>query len=268
MAPTNHCLEAQHMSKSKIDIKVGSGTMTTEVIVPDGKGPFGAVILMVDGAGFRPSQLEIGKRISKLGYLVYIPQLFFRSGTPFDLLPPGTPHDMSKFEGVFGDPALRGKFFTEYYSVAISYDHLREDVDAIFADLKKRTDWNGKVGTTGYCMGGNASLRVAALFGDKIQAAAAFHGGGLVADSPDSPHLRAKDIKAKVYVAGAIEDGSFTDENKKTLIETFAKEHVDAKVETYQARHGFVPTDHSTYDAAAAKRHDAALEAFYAATLQ
>jgi carboxymethylenebutenolidase len=256
------------MTKSSVEIKVGSGTMNTEVIVPEGKGPFGAVILMVDGAGLRASQVEIGERISKLGYLVYVPQLFFRSGSPFDLLPPGTPHDMSHFAGVFTDPALRGKFFTAYYSLAVSYEHLKEDVDAVFAELKKRSDWNGKVGTTGYCMGGNASLRVAALFGDKIQAAASFHGGGLVADGPESPHLRAKDIKAKVYVAGAIEDHSFTDENKATLIETFAKEHVDAKVETYQAKHGFVPTDHPVYDAAAAKRHDEALEALYAATLK
>ncbi len=259
------------MNKSSIDIKVGSGTMKTEVIVPDaskGSGPFGAVFFMVDGAGFRASLVEIGERIAKMGYLVYIPQLFFRSGSPFDLLPAGTPHDMRKFEGVFGDPELRGKFFTEYAQVAISYDHLKEDVDALFAELKKRDDWNGKVGTTGYCMGGNASLRVAALFGDKIAAAASFHGGNIAADSPDSPHLRAKDIKAKVYVAGAIEDSSFTDEQKKTLIDAFAAAHVDAKVETYQAHHGFVPTDHTTHDAAAAKRHDEALEALYAATLK
>jgi carboxymethylenebutenolidase len=255
-------------TKSNVALEVGSGTMNTEIIVPDGKGPFGAVLLCVDGAGFRDSQVEIGERIAKMGYLVYVPQLFFRSGSPFDLLPAGTPHHMSRFEGVFGDPNLRGKFFGEYYQPAISYEHLKEDVDVILAELKKRSDWNGKLGTTGYCMGGNASLRIAALYGDQIAAAASFHGGNIAADAPDSPHLRAKDIKAKVYVAGAIEDGSFTDEHKKTLIEAFEKAHVDAKVETYQAHHGFVPTDHTTYDAAAAKRHDEALEALYAATLR
>ena len=118
-------------------------------------------------------------------------------------------------------------------------------------------------------MGGNASLRIAALFRRPDRPR---RRPSTAATSPpirrDSPHLRAKDMKAKVYVAGAIEDGSFTDEHKKTLIDAFDKAHVDAKVETYQAHHGFVPTDHTTYDAAAAKRHDEALEALYAATLR
>ena len=256
------------MKKSIIELKVGSGTMKTELLAPDGTGPFGAVVLFVDAAGVRESQVAIGERIAEMGYLVVVPDLFFRSGSPFDLLPPGSPHTMNAFAAVFGDNEKRTRFFTDYYTPANAYDHLQEDMDAIFAELKTRGDWNGKVGTTGYCMGGNASLRVAALFGDKIAAAASFHGGHIAADSPDSPHLRAKDIKATVYVAGAIEDDSFTNDAKKKLAEAFAAAHVEAKIETYQARHGFVPKDGEAYDAAAAKRHDEALNALFAATLR
>ena len=256
------------MNQTEIEIATGSGPMKTVLFSSGAEGRVGAVVLLVDGGGLRQSQLDIAGRIAKMGYLVAVPDLFHRSGAPVDLVPAGRPRTMASFEGLFGDAEFRQSFFTKYYGPAIAYENLRDELTQLFAALDARPDFNGKIGTTGYCMGGNASLRVATLFGDRIAAAAAFHGGGLVTDDADSPHLRAKDIRAKVYVAGAIEDGSFTDEAKATLVAAFDAAHVDATVETYPAKHGFAVSDHSTYDEAAARRHDEALARLYAATLR
>jgi carboxymethylenebutenolidase len=117
-------------------------------------------------------------------------------------------------------------------------------------------------------MGGNISLRLATLFGDRIAAAASFHGGFLVTSQPDSPHLRLGSVKAHVYVAGAIEDESFTDDAKATLIAALEAAHVTHTVETYPARHGFAVRDNPSFDVAAAERHYAALESLFATTLR
>ena len=258
----------QLMTKTELAIDTPSGTMSTLLLSPDGAGPFGAVILFVDAGGTRDALTEIGERIAKLGYLVAIPDLFFRSGSPLDILPADRPRDMKAFERVFTDPVLGKLFGAKYYGPALSYDHLEEEVRPLLAALRARPDCNGKIGTTGYCMGGNASLRVATLLGADIAVAASFHGGGLVTDQPDSPHLRVKNIAAKTYVAGASEDRMFPDAAKTVLTQAFADAGIDATIETYPARHGFAVADNSAYDAAAASRHDAALAALFAAHLR
>jgi carboxymethylenebutenolidase len=120
------------------------------------------------------------------------------------------------------------------------------------------------VGTTGYCMGGRLSLLTAANLGDRISGAASFHGGNLAkADDPDSPHHKAGAIKAAVYVAGAIEDQSFPEEQKDLLEKSLSEAGVVHTIETYQAHHGFAVPDNGSYDADASERHWAATEQFF-----
>jgi len=99
------------------------------------------------------------------------------------------------------------------------------------------------------------SLTAAGTYPDRIVATASYHGGRLATDAPDSPHLLAPKIRSRVYVAGAIEDQSFTDEMKQRLESALTAAGVDHRVETYQARHGWVFRDTPVYDAAAAERH-------------
>jgi carboxymethylenebutenolidase len=127
---------------------------------------------------------------------------------------------------------------------------------------------SGGVGTTGYCMGGRLSLITAANLGPRIGAAASFHGGNLAkADDPDSPHHKANAIEAAVYVAGAIEDQSFPDEQKELLGKSLTQAGVVHTIETYQAHHGFAVPDNASYDAAAADRHWKATEQFFGSNL-
>ena len=125
----------------------------------------------------------------------------------------------------------------------------------------------GGIGTTGYCMGGLMSLTAAGTYPDRIVAAASYHGGRLATDAPDSPHLLAPRIKARVYVAGAIEDQSFPDDMKARLEAALTKAGIDHKIETYQAKHGWVFRDTPVYDATAAERHWQTMLALFHAKL-
>jgi carboxymethylenebutenolidase len=255
------------MPTSTIDVTTPAGNCQTQIFTPDGAGPWPAVIVCFDAGGQRPAMSEIAMRIAKLGYLVALPDLYHRVGSILDILPSGAPRDAKAILAVFADQERRATWMTRYLVPAVDYDHLRSDVGALLDHLAQRRDVRGGVGTTGYCMGGNISLRLATIFGDRIAATASFHGGHLAGPAPDSPHLRADAIKSRVYIAGAIDDASFTDEMKQQLIAALRAARVEHTVETYPARHGFAVTDNPTFDAVAAERHYAALESLFAATL-
>jgi carboxymethylenebutenolidase len=126
-----------------------------------------------------------------------------------------------------------------------------------------------EIGTTGYCMGGGLSLSAAGNFPDRVVAAASYHGGNLATESPNSPHRLADRIRARVYVAGAVEDASFPDAQKQRLIAALAQASVDHRVETYEgAHHGWVPPDSAVHDPAAAERHWTTLIALFDAKLK
>lgn len=105
------------------------------------------------------------------------------------------------------------------------------------------------------------SLTAAGTYPDEIEATALYHGGRLATDAPESPHRLAPKMKSRVYIAGAMEDDSFPEAMKERLEEALSKAGVDHKIETYQARHGWVLRDTPVYDAAAAERHWSTLAA-------
>jgi len=111
------------------------------------------------------------------------------------------------------------------------------------------------------------SRAVAGTFPDRIAAAASYHASGLANDDPNSPHLLAPRMQARVYVAGAIEDAGFDDAQKTRLEEALTDAGVDHVVETYQARHGWVPADMPVHDEAATERHWRTLLALFDQTL-
>jgi carboxymethylenebutenolidase len=115
-------------------------------------------------------------------------------------------------------------------------------------------------------MGGNASVRAATVFGDRIAATAAFHPGGLVTAQPDSPHTRVNTIRSRVYLAPAVGDLPPAAEAKlRVALESC---HVRYEIEQYEAKHGYAVDDSDVYDAAAAERHYAALTRLFGETLR
>jgi carboxymethylenebutenolidase len=241
------------MPRLDVTIKTRDGLCAASLFTPAEKaGPWPGVIFFMDGLGIRPSMWEMGQRLADGGYLVLLPDLYYRLGS----YPPMNPAQ------VLADPKLREglmKFVT-----SLDRDRKIADAAAFIEFLSSRSEVKGdRFGATGYCMGGNASLTAAGAFPGRFAAAASFHGGNLATDQPDSPHLFVKNITGRVYVAGAVQDASFPEEQKDRLEKALTEARVDHLVETYPARHGFAVPDMPVFDAAAAERHWAALSKLF-----
>jgi carboxymethylenebutenolidase len=195
--------------------------------------------------------LELGERLADDGYFVLLPDLFYRSG-PYEPMDPHT---------VFADPEKRKVLFEKFFGPATPAN-IMSDTQAFLDYLSAQRDIKpGPIGTTGYCMGGLMSLTAAGTYPERISASASYHGGRLATDAPDSPHRLADRMRARVYVAGAIEDQSFPDDMKQRLEEALTRGGVDHTIETYPAKHGWVFPDFPVYDAACAERHWQSLHA-------
>jgi len=243
---------------SRVEITTADGICPSYVFRPAvGGGPWPAVIMYMDGVGIRPAMLDLGVRLAKSGYFVLLPDLFYRSG----------PYEAMDARAVFGDPELR-KRLSEKFSSHISPAKVMSDTGAFLDYLAAEPDVKaGGVGVTGYCMGGRMAVTAAGTFPERFVAAAAFHPSALATDAPDSPHLLAPKMKARLYVAGASEDAWFTDEMKQRFEQALAEANVEHVVETYSAKHGWVLSDAPTYDAACCERHWRELLSLLEATL-
>jgi carboxymethylenebutenolidase len=126
---------------------------------------------------------------------------------------------------------------------------------------------NRKVGTQGYCMGGPIAFRTAAAVRDRVGAVGSFHGGGLVTNAPNSPHLQAAKSKAQFLIAIAENDDMRAPKDKDILKETFAKADLPAQIEVYGAPHGWCPPDSQVYNEALAEKAWSRLLALYGKAL-
>lgn len=241
---------------SAITIKTKDGDCPAQVYRPAGTGPWPAVLMYMDGIGIRPTMLELGERLATYGYFVLLPDLYYRSG----------PYEPMGAE-IFADPEKRKLLFSKFMSLATP-ENIMSDTRAFIDYFATQQDVkSGKIGTTGYCLGGFMSLTAAGTYPESVVAAASYHGGRLATDAPDSPHLLASKMTARVYVAGAIEDESFTDEMKARLDAALTAAGVDHKIETYPAKHGWVMRDLPVYDQASAERHWQTMLALFDAKL-
>ncbi|MEY4576405.1 MAG: hypothetical protein RL701_1108 [Pseudomonadota bacterium] len=147
---------------------------------------------------------------------------------------------------------------------------MRSDTQAFLDFLARQPQVRGdRIGTTGYCLGGGLSLSAAGNFPERVAAAASYHGGNLATDAADSPHLLADRIRARVYVAGAVEDASFDDAQKARLINALNHARIESRVETYEgAKHGWVPSDSAVHNPEAAERHYRSLIELFDSTLK
>lgn len=234
------------MHQLEVTIKTRDGVCPASVFTPgESVGPWPAVIFFMDGFGIRPVMREMAQRLADGGYLVLLPDLYYRTG-PYSPMVPSQ---------IVADPKLREEFMKLVTS--LNRDQKVSDAGAFIEFLLSRPEVRGdRFGTTGYCMGGNVSLTVAGAFPGRFAAVASFHGGNLATDQADSPHLFVKNITGCVYVAGAVEDKSFSEEQKNLLEQALTNAGVEHLIETYPgALHGFAVPDHPVYDRAAAERH-------------
>lgn len=242
--------------RTDVTVTTPDGSCPSVLVTPGGEGSWPAVILFMDAGGVRPAMVTMAEHLAALGYVVLLPEMYYRHG-------PYEPFDLAT---ALSDDAERSRLFQMVGGLTKAM--AASDTGAFLQFLVGRPEVAGaKVGTTGYCMGGGLSLTAAAHHPDQIVAAASFHGGNLASDAPDSPHLVVGRITGRVVVAGAQNDQSFPPEQAELLERALTEAGVDHTLETYPALHGFAVPDNPTYDEAAAARHWQALEALYGAML-
>jgi carboxymethylenebutenolidase len=256
---------AHEATVTEVEIKTASGVCDASLVQPAGPGQWPGVILFVDAFGLRPTMRDMARRLAQNGYTVLVPNPYYRSAKAPGL-PPGFSFSNPKDRETLG--ALRALLTAEAVAAdATSY--------GAFLDAQPAVKKSAKMGVFGYCMGGPMGLRAAAALPDRVGAGASFHGGGLVTDKPDSPHLLVPRVKASYYFGVAANDDANEPEAKTKLREAFDAAGLPAKIEVYAGcLHGWCvkdmpqsPDGKPIYNEAQAERAWNELIALYKPTL-
>jgi carboxymethylenebutenolidase len=225
---------AAAVTESDVNVTTPDGAADCYFVHP-ASGTAPGVLVWPDIFGLRPAFRQMGKRLAQSGYAVLVVNPFYRarkaptadagSATPIEQLRP----------------------------LAQTLNETTHGTDAkafiAWLDEQSSVAKNRKMGAQGYCMGGPIAFRTAAAVPERLGAVASFHGGGLVTDKPNSPHLQAAKSKAQFLIAIAENDDTRSPNDKNVLKETFAKANLAAEIEVYSgAAHGWCPPDSRVYN--------------------
>ncbi len=216
-----------------VQVTTVAGVCDAALIHPQ-KGAWPGVILFTDVFGLRPAMRDMAKRLAADGFTVLVPNPFYRTTKP-----PGLPLDID-----FGNPVDRAKI--DVLRAPLTSEAVMQDATAYvkFLDAQVSVNKKVKMGVFGYCMGGPMTMQAAASNPQRIGAGASFHGGGLVTDKPDSPHLLVPKMRAQFYFGVAMNDDERQPEAKTQLAEAFKAADLQAKIEVYAGcLHGWCVKD-------------------------
>ena len=238
----------------------GDVTITT----PDGScdayfvhpssGTAPGVLIWPDIFGLRPAMRNMGKRLAESGYSVLVVNPFYR---------------VKKAPTAANGAATA---IQDLMPLARALNETTQMTDAKafvgWLDQQASVAKNRKMGTQGYCMGGPMALRTSAAVPNRVGAVASFHGGGLVTDQPNSPHLQASKTSAQFLIAIAANDDQRAPTDKDVLKKTFAEANRPAEIEVYTgAAHGWCPPDSGVYNEPQAEKAWSRLLALYSKAL-
>lgn len=245
------------MSEKQINLPTQDGELDAWVFQPDGEGTWPAVILHTDIRGVRPVFIEKGRQLAAQGYVVLLPNLYYRTDRAPVVdaaLVPGTDAAKARYA------ALRA---------GLSAQGLQRDHAALLAWLGAHPRVAGEaVGIAGYCLSGAIALHAAADYPARIAAVASFHGGNLATTAADSPHLRADAIRARLHFGHAQDDASMPEADIGRLEAALVAASVEHTATRYPARHGFAVADNPAHHAESEVRHWQELLGLFEATLK
>lgn len=259
--------ETASVVETDVQIMTPDGTCDAAFIHPS-SGAHPGVLIWPDAFGLRPTFREMAKRLAAEGYSVLVPNPFYRvaKAPVFS--------DVASFS--FQNQEDRARLTPLMGSINAEGAAEKDAVAFVdFLDSQTQVDAGRKIGTQGYCMGGPLIMRTAAAVPERIGAAASFHGGGLVTQNPNSPHLLAPKIKARMYFGIAASDDNNQPDAKDKLREAFAAVNIPAEIEVYAGcAHGWCVPDmpaqangNPTYDMPNAERAWGKLLELYKAAL-
>ncbi|HZZ67804.1 MAG TPA: dienelactone hydrolase family protein [Phenylobacterium sp.] len=245
------------VEEKDVNVKTPDGMADAALFHPKGKGTWPAVLIWTDIGGLRPVFRDMGRRLAAQGYVVLVPNPFYRVKKAPII---DGPMD-------FADPVARAKIMDPANRVGMDAPGTERDAVAFltFLDAQPQTNRKKKAGVQGYCMGGPLVYRTAAVLPDRIGGAVTCHGGGLVSKDENSPHLLIPKMRCEVYSAVAANDDARSPTDKDVLKKTFADSGKKATVLVYDGcNHGWCVKDNgAVYNEAGAERAWAALSDLY-----
>src|SRR5215469_5462089 len=223
---------AAPVADSDVNVTTPDGAADCYFVHPS-SGVAPGVLIWPDIFGLRPAFRQMAKRLAESGFAVFVINPFYR----VKKAPTAENGGATPIQQVM--PLARGLNETTHMT----------DAKALIGwlDQQQAVAKNRKVGTQGYCMGGPIAFRTAAAVPDRVGAVASFHGGGLVTNMPNSPHLQAAKTKAQFLIAIAQNDDMQRPNEKNVLKDTFAKANLPAEIEVYKGAHGWCPPDSQVY---------------------
>ena len=229
--------------ETDVTVKTPDGACDAALFTPPGKGPFPGVLVWCDIGGLRPVFRDLGRRLASSGYVVLVPNPFYRS------------QKAPVIEGAlnFGDPEVRKRLFA--MRGAMTDEGIDKDSVAYigFLGAQAKVSKKAKMGVQGYCMGGPLTIRTGAI-SPRIGAGATFHGGTLVSKAADSPHLQVPQLHGQYLICEAENDDKSDPTAKDTVKAAFAAAKIPVKLEVYPAQHGWCVPGSQVYNAAQAER--------------
>ena len=246
-------MNAVAVTEADVTVKTPDGEADCYFVHP-ASGTGAGVLIWPDIFGLRPAFRQMGKRLAESGYSVLVVNPFYRVKKA-----PTAPNGAATpIPDVM--PLAKGLNETTQMTDAKAFIG--------WLDAQASVAKNRKIGTQGYCMSGPIAFRTAAAVSDRVGAVASFHGGGLVSDQPNSPHLQAAKSKAQFLIAIAAPDDQRAPNDKVVLKDTFAKASLPAEIEVYEgAAHGWCPPDSGVYNEPQAEKAWSRLLALYAKAL-
>jgi carboxymethylenebutenolidase len=238
-------MAADAVTETDVVIKMADGNCDAALYHPTGEGRWPGIVIFTDALGLRPAFRDMGKRLAAEGYTVMVPNPFYRTrkapvlSGPFD----------------FGKPEDRAKLVE--LTAPLNNETKSRDATTYIAylDALRQVKTAAKIGVVGYCMGGPYTVLASAAVPERVGAGVSLHGGNLVTDKPDSPHLLIPKLKANYYFGIATNDDQRQPDAKDKLREAFAAANVPAKIEVYQdCQHGWCVADGMVYNKAGAER--------------
>ena len=242
MLPTS--ADAKAINGRDVSITTPDGAADAYFSAPStGRHP--GVLIWPDIMGLRPAFRQMADRLAQSGYAVLVVNQFYRS-TKAPFLQPGESYDQPAVRERIG-PFVKALSPAGTVSDALAF--------AAFVDEQPETDRKRGMASTGYCMGGPMVFRTAAALPHRIRAGATFHGGGLVSDKPDSPHLLIPRMKADYLIAIAANDDARSPTDKDVLRAAFISAKLPAEIEVYDGTmHGWCPPDSRVYNETQAEK--------------
>ncbi|HXA21607.1 MAG TPA: dienelactone hydrolase family protein [Acetobacteraceae bacterium] len=242
------------VTESDVVIKTTDGSCDAALFHPAGDGSWPGVVIFTDALGLRPVFRDMGRRLAAEGYTVIVPNPFYRTrkapvlSGPFD----------------FGKPDDRAKLVE--LTAPLNNESKSRDATTYIAFLGAlpQVKTATGIGVVGYCMGGPYTVLAATAVPGRVGAGVSLHGGNLVTDKPDSPHLLIPKMKASYYFGIATNDDQRQPDAKDKLREAFAAANLPAKIEVYEGcQHGWCVSDGMVYNKAGAERAYGEMTALY-----